>query len=324
MRAVVCSELSGPASLQVQEVPRPVAGAGQVMIEARAWGLNFADVLMSHGKYQTRPALPFVSGCEVAGVIAEVGPGVDRFEVGARVAALAPGGGFAEWVAVDAHKVLPLSDRMDFATGAGFFASYATALHGLKQRGQLCKGETLLVLAAGGGTGAAAVDVGTALGAQVIAVAGSAEKLAFAARRGARLINYRQTDVPEEIRRLTAGQDVDVVFDPVGGDLFDGVCRRVRWNGRYLVVGFASGRVPALPVNLCLVKGYSLVGVFTDEFMRRAPEESSSNAHLLNQLFDAGRLLPNIVTADGIGSISRMLLEVQQGTVTGKAVVRLT
>ncbi len=322
MDALVCSNLSGSDGLAVRRIPRPGPGPGEVLIEAQAWGLNYADALMSRGQYQTRREPPFVAGCEVSGVVVDTASDVSGIEKGDRVAALAPGDGFADFVCVDARRVMPLSNKMDFATGAGFYAGYATAMHALLQRGHLSAGETMMVLAAGGGTGLAAVDIGRALGAQVIGVAGSPEKLALAAERGALTINYRSADVAAEIRRLTDGRDLDVVFDPVGGDLFDLASRRVRWNGRYLVVGFASGRIPQFAVNLCLVKGYSLVGVFADEFMRREPEASLTNACRLNTLYDAGRLNPSIEVLDKMEAIPAALEAIERGRVLGKMVVR--
>ena len=322
MAALVCTGLDGPGDMVLQHVPRPSLKSGGVLIEAHAWGVNYADALMTRGKYQTRPEPPFIAGCELSGTVIDVADDVHGVEVGARVAALAPGGGFAEIVPADAYRVLPLSSHAEFATGAGFFSGYATAMHGLRQRAQLKAGETLLVLAAGGGTGLAAVDVGIALGAKVIAVAGSERKLTSAAAHGAQTIDYSRCDVGEEIRRMTGGEGVDVVFDPVGGDLFDRVCRRVRWNGRYLVVGFASGRIPSFPVNLCLVKGFSLVGVFADDFMRKEPAASLANARMLNDLLEQGRLSPQIKVVEGLRNIPKLLEDIEHGSLIGKVVVR--
>lgn len=295
MQAVVCRSYGPPENLTLEEVTDPRPGQGQVLIDVHSAGLNFPDTLQIAGKYQYQPPFPFTPGIEVAGRVAVVGEGVSSVAAGDRVLALPGVGGMAERVVADAVTVARIPAEMDFDTAAGFGLAYGTSYHALKQRGRLQSGETLLVLGAGGGVGLAAVEIGKALGARVIAAASSAEKLNVAGERGAdALINYSEESLKDRIKELTAGRGADVIYDPVGGDLFDQCTRAIGWKGRLLVVGFASGVIPKYPTNLALLKGCDVVGVFWGEFCKREPEQFRVNTVALLDLFDAGKLRPHV------------------------------
>ncbi len=263
MKAVLCKTLGPARDLVLEDVASPVPKKNEILLDVQAAGVNFPDTLIIEGKYQFQPPLPFSPGGEAAGVIAAVGERAGAFKVGDRVMALTGWGAFAEQVAVPFYNVMPIPEHMDFATAAAFGMTYGTSMHALKQRGQLQPGETLLVLGASGGVGLAAVEIGKAMGARVIAAASSAEKLAVAKAAGAdETIDYSQASLKEEIKRLTGGQGVDVIYDPVGGELFDQAVRGLAWQGRLLVVGFASGTIPQMAANLVLLKGAAVLGVF--------------------------------------------------------------
>jgi NADPH2:quinone reductase len=293
MKAVVCRASGPPESLILEDVPDPQPGAGQVLIDVYAAGLNFPDVLQIAGKYQFQPPFPFTPGAEVAGVVAEVGAGVTGVMKGDRVIGMPGIGGMAERAVVATDSVNPIPEGMDFAAASGFELAYGTSYYALKQRGQLQAGETLLVLGASGGVGLAAVEIGKAFGARVIAAAGSDEKLEVAKSHGADVVlNYSQTSLKDKVKELTGGKGADVIFDPVGGDLFDQSTRSINWNGRLLIVGFASGTIPKFPVNLALLKGCQIVGVFWGDFKRREPEVYRQNCRELRDLFCQGQLKP--------------------------------
>ncbi|HEV7999454.1 MAG TPA: NADPH:quinone oxidoreductase family protein, partial [Planctomycetaceae bacterium] len=249
MKAVLCRAFGPPESLTLEEVPDPQPGDGQILIDVYAAGLNFPDVLQIAGKYQFQPPFPFTPGAEVAGVVTAVGANVTSVKPGDRVMGMPGIGGMAERVVVTTDSINPMPEGMDFATASGFELAYGTSYHALKQRGQLKAGETLLVLGASGGVGLAAVEIGKAFGARVIAAAGSDEKLQVAKSHGADvLLNYSQASLKDKMKELTGGKGADVIFDPVGGDLFDQATRSINWNGRLLIVGFASGTIPKFPV----------------------------------------------------------------------------
>jgi NADPH2:quinone reductase len=322
MRAVLAREFASPAQLALEETPSPRAAAGQVVIAVKACGVNFMDGLIVEGKYQLKPPLPFSPGAEVAGVISEVGAGVTGLAVGARVLAATGYGGFAEQVAADAHAVIALPDSMDFATAAAFPIAYGTSYHALKDRAQLKAGETLLVLGAAGGVGLTAVEVGRLMGARVIACASSDEKLALARQYGAdALINYMSSDLRERVRELTGGKGVDVVYDPVGGSYAEAALRSLAYLGRYLVIGFASGEIPRIPLNLLLVKTVSLVGVFWGAFARAAPERSAANLAELLRWYGAGRLRPHVSGTFPLERFQEALEVVMNRKAKGKIVV---
>ncbi|MEE4818658.1 NADPH:quinone oxidoreductase family protein [Pseudomonas alliivorans] len=293
MKALLCKAFGPASTLVLEDIPAPDIKKNEILLDVRAAGVNFPDTLIIEGKYQFKPPFPFSPGGEAAGVISAVGEKVTHLKPGDRVMALTGWGSFAEQVAVPNYNVLPIPERMDFTIAAAFSMTYGTSMHALKQRANLQPGETLLVLGASGGVGLAAVEIGKALGARVIAAASSAEKLDVAKNAGAdELINYTDTNLKDEIKRLTNGNGVDVIYDPVGGDLFDQAIRAIAWNGRLLVVGFASGRIPELPVNLALLKGASVVGVFWGSFAQRQPQDNAANFKQLFAWFEEGKLKP--------------------------------
>ncbi|WP_057436254.1 NADPH:quinone oxidoreductase family protein [Pseudomonas syringae group genomosp. 3] len=297
MKALLCKTFGPASTLVLEDVPNPEIKKNEILLDVHAAGVNFPDTLIIEGKYQFKPPFPFSPGGEAAGVIAAVGENVSHLKPGDRVMALTGWGSFAEQVAVPHYNVLPIPQSMDFTTAAAFSMTYGTSMHALKQRANLQPGETLLVLGASGGVGLAAVEIGKALGARVIAAASSAEKLEVARNAGAdELINYSETSLKDEVKRLTNGNGADVIYDPVGGDLFDQAIRAIAWNGRLLVVGFASGRIPDLPVNLTLLKGASVVGVFWGSFAQRQPQDNAANFKQLFAWFEEGKLKPLVST----------------------------
>jgi NADPH:quinone reductase len=324
MKAVVCRAFGPPESLALEEVPEPRPAEGQVLIDVYAAGLNFPDVLQIAGKYQFEPPFPFTPGAEVAGVVSEIGPGVTGIKPGDRVIAMTGIGGMAERAVAAADSVNPLPEGMDFAAASGFELAYGTSYYALKQRGQLKGGETLLVLGASGGVGLAAVEIGKAFGARVIAAAGSDDKLAIAKRHGADLlVNYGQSSLKDQVKELTGGKGADVIFDPVGGDLFDQASRSINWNGRLLIVGFASGTIPKFPVNLALLKGCQLVGVFWGDFKRREPQNYQQNCRELRDLFKAGDLKPLVSREFPLAQYAEALNLFVNRQAVGKVVLRI-
>jgi NADPH2:quinone reductase len=298
VKAVLCREYGPPATLTVEEVPPLTAGAGQVIVSVKAAGVNFPDLLIIQNKYQVKPALPFSPGGEVAGVVKEVGGGVTHLAPGDRVMAITTYGGFAEEACAQASRVVLMPEVMDFATAAAFGLTYGTADHALADRAAIASGETLLVLGAAGGVGIAAVEIGKALGARVIACASSAGKIAVCREHGAdEAINYAAEDLRERIKELTAGRGVDVVLDPVGGMYSEPALRSLAWRGRLLVVGFAAGEIPRIPLNLTLLKGCSIVGVFWGDFTRREPARFAERMRHLCRWYEEGKLRPHISLA---------------------------
>jgi NADPH2:quinone reductase len=295
MRAVICRELTGVGGLEcVTDWPEPQAAAGEVVIDVQAAALNFPDLLMIQGLYQERPPLPFVVGTEMAGVVATVGEGVTQFAPGDRVVA-ACGRTLAERVAAKAALVLPAPANLSFEQASGICITYFTTMHALKQRAQLQAGETLLVLGAAGGVGTTAVELGKQMGATVIAAASTAEKLELARRLGAdHTINYTTEDLRERLKTITGGRGVDVAYDPVGGALAEPALRSMAWQGRYLVIGFAGGDIPKVPLNLPLLKGCSIVGVYWGSFAQRERDVQRQNMAELWRLFAAGSLSPSV------------------------------
>ncbi len=278
MKAVICEEFGPISQLKFSEMPDPQAEKGQVVIDVEASGVNFPDGLLVQGLYQMQPDFPFVPGSEVAGTVSELGDGVSHLSVGQRVIAVNNLGGYAEKMCVSARQVIPLPEGIPATEAAALVTAHATAHHALKQRAKLRPGETLVVTGAAGGTGLAAVQIGKALGANVIAVCSTEEKLALAKEHGADiLINYQQQDLKETLKEITEGRGADVVYECVGGDAFDACSRSMAWGGRLLVVGFASGEIPKFPVNLALVKGYSLEGVFWGSFTQHEPQVFADN-----------------------------------------------
>ncbi|TGD76045.1 NADPH:quinone oxidoreductase family protein [Mangrovimicrobium sediminis] len=294
MKAIVC-RAHGPAeTLELaQDWPEPECGPGEVLLEVKAAGLNFPDLLMIQGKYQTQPDLPFVPGAECAGVVLAVGEGVTRFRPGDKVISAGTHQAFAARRAVPEADVYPMPEGLNFVQAAGVSLTYFTSYHALKQRANLQPGETLLVLGAAGGVGATAVEIGKLMGAHVIAAASSEEKLALCRQLGAdEVINYSEVDLKSTLKTMTGGRGVDVVYDPVGGDFTEAALRNMAWNGRYLVIGFASGPIPKIPLNLALLKGCAIVGVFYGRFTGEEPECNQRNVEELWALFAQGKLKP--------------------------------
>jgi len=321
VRAIVCTELGPASQLSVMEVDDPVAAAGEVVVDVVAAGLNFPDTLIIEGRYQFKPDLPFVPGGEAAGVISAVGDGVGHLSVGQRVIALSTYGAFAEKWAVPATGVIPIPDALDFESAAGFGLTYGTSYHALVQRARLQPSEKLLVLGAAGGVGSAAIEIGKHLGAEVIAAASTTEKLAFAADLGAdHLVDYTTENLRDRIKEITGGSGVDVVYDPVGGDLTEQAFRSLAWNGRHLVVGFAAGEIPELPVNLALLKGASLVGVFWGRSLSEEPRRASQNFVELTELANAGVIHPRVSQRFTLDRYEEAFAVFEGRSVMGKAI----
>ncbi len=324
MKALLC-KAHGPASdLVLEEVASPAPKKNEILLDVHAASVNFPDTLIIEGKYQFKPPLPFSPGGEAAGVVSAAGESAGGFKAGDRVMALTGWGSFAEQVAVPAYNVMPIPEGMDFVTASAFGMTYGTSMHALRQRGQLQPGETLLVLGASGGVGLAAVEIGKAMGARVIAAASSADKLETARAAGAdELIDYSQASLKDEIKRLTAGKGVDVIYDPVGGDLFDQAVRGLAWNGRLLVVGFASGRIPELPVNLVLLKGGAVLGVFWGSFAQRQPADNAANFQQLFTWFAEGKLKPLVSKTYPLAEAGEAIEQLASRKAVGKLVVKV-
>jgi len=322
MKAVLCKAFGPPESLVIEDIEPLRPGKGQVVISVKACGVNFPDTLIIQGKYQSRPPFPFIPGSEVAGIVKEVGEGVDTVNVGDRVIAFTGVGGFAEEVIADAPRLIPMPRNMDFITASAFVLTYGTSHHALKDRAQLKPGETLLVLGAAGGVGLAAVEIGKVMGAHVIAAASSDEKLEICKQHGAdEVINYASEDLKERIKQLTGGKGVDVAFDPVGGDYSEPVLRSMAWGGRFLVIGFAAGDIPRIPLNLPLLKVYSIVGVFWGSFMERDPKHGQENLMELISLLAEGKLKPHVSATYPLEHVAEALNDLMERKVTGKAVL---
>jgi NADPH2:quinone reductase len=324
MKAVLCKAFGPADTLVLEEVASPEPKKNEILIDVHAAAVNFPDTLIIEGKYQFKPPFPFSPGGEAAGVVAAVGEKVSHLKPGDRVMALTGWGSFAEQVAVPAYNVMPIPKGIDFNSAAAFGMTYGTSMHALKQRANLQPGETLLVLGASGGVGLAAVEIGKAMGARVIAAASSAEKLEVAKAAGAdALINYSEENLKERVKELTGGQGADVIYDPVGGDLFDAAMRAINWNGRLLVVGFASGRIPELPVNLALLKGASVVGVFWGSFAQRQPQDNLANFQQLFAWYAEGKLKPLVSQTFPLERAADAINALANRTAVGKVVVEV-
>lgn len=295
MKAILCSQYCGPDDLVLADVPDPVAAPGEVVIAIKAAALNFFDLLMIQGKYQIKPPFPFSPAAEVAGMIESVGDGVTDLKVGDRVVASVGHNGAREKVAVPAMQAVKIPDNLDYDRAAGIIIIYGTALHALEDRARPKPGETLAVLGAAGGTGLAACELGKLMGLKVIACASSDEKLAFAQQHGAELtLNYAKDDLKEGLKKLTGGKGVDIVFDPVGGSYAEAALRSVAWEGRFLVIGFAAGDIPKIPLNLALLKGCDIRGVFWGAWARLNPEKNRANLQKLVQWTAEGKISSHV------------------------------
>jgi len=324
MKAVLCKAYGGPETLVVEDVPSPPIGRRDVRIAVHAAGLNFPDTLIIQGKYQFKPPFPFSPGMEVAGIVLETGPEVTLVEPGQRVMATTGHGGFAEEAVATEQNVFPIPDRMTFEEAAGFPITYGTTYHALVDRAHLKAGEWLLVHGAGGGVGLNAVELGRVLGARVIATAGSASKLALAKEYGAEhLIDYSQEKIRDRVKEITGGKGADVIYDPVGGDVFDESMRSINWEGRLLVIGFAAGRIPEVPANLVLLKGCQIVGVFWGAFAAREPMRNRANFQALLKLFEEGRLKPYVSGHYKLTDVATAMNALLARKIGGKAVIQV-
>jgi NADPH2:quinone reductase len=322
MKAVLCKAYGSPETLVIEDVESPTPGRGQVVVTVKACGVNFPDTLIIRGLYQFKPPPPFSPGSEVAGIVKAVGEGVETVKPGDRVIAFGAFGGFAEEMLADAGAVLPVPAAMDFETAASIVMTYGTDLHALKDRGHLQPGETLLVLGAAGGIGLAAVELGKVMGARVIAAASTDEKLAICRQHGAdAVINYGNEDLKGRIYALTGGQGVDVVVDPVGGATSEPALRGMAWNGRFLVVGFTAGEIPRIALNLPLLKGCAIVGVFWGSFAARYPRQNKENLRELLGWFEAGQLKSRISARYPLARAADALNAISERKVMGKAVL---
>jgi NADPH2:quinone reductase len=318
----MCKAFGSPETLVVEDVASPTPGRGQVVVAVKACGVNFPDTLIIRGLYQFKPPLPFSPGSEVAGIVTKVGEGVETVKRGDRVIAFGAFGGFAEEMLVEVGAVVPMPAGMDFDVAASIVMTYGTDLHALKDRAHLQPGETLLVLGAAGGIGLGAVEIGKVMGARVIAAASSDEKLAICRQHGAdAVINYSNEDLKERLSALTDRQGVDVIVDPVGGAYSELALRGMAWNGRFLVIGFTAGEIPRIPLNLPLLKGCSIVGVFWGSFAARQPGHNQDNLRQLMSWFEAGRLKSRVSARYPLERAADALNDILRRKVIGKAVL---
>lgn len=321
MKAIICNSYGPIENLEYGEMPDPVPGPNDVIVESEAIGVNFPDGLLVQGLYQAKPETPFVPGMELVGRITETGDEVEGHSVGDRVAAISMMGAYAEKVAVPASNLLPLPDEADASEVTALLCGYGTAHHALKQRGQLKSGETLVVTGAAGLTGLAAVQIGKAMGAKVVAIASSEEKRNLCLENGADIaIGYE--NLKDALKTATDGKGADVVFDVVGGDAFDACARAMAWGGRLLVVGFASGTIPQFPVNLSLVKGYSVVGVFWGNFTAREPKVFADNVRELMGWHASGRIRPHVEAVYPLDKAAEALCFIHDRKAVGKIVLK--
>ncbi len=322
MKAIVCKEFGLPSNLVLEEIAPPSPKEKEVLVAVKACGVNFPDTLIIQGLYQFKPELPFTPGSDIAGVVKAVGEGVKHVKPGDEVFGFVLNGGFAEEVVVPASACFPKPQQMDFSIAASFMMAYGTSYHALKDRGNLKSGETLVVLGASGGVGLAAVELGKLMGARVIAAASSKDKLALCTSYGAdETINYNEEDLKEKIKELTNGKGADVIYDPVGGTYAKAAVRAMAWEGRYLIVGFAAGDIPRIPLNLALLKGSSLVGVFWGSFAMKTPKKNMENTMQLMQWYGAGKLNPHIHKVYSLEDAPKALEEMMERKVKGKVVI---
>ena len=324
MKALVCNELGPTDNLTLEERPTPVPGKGEILVDVKAAGVNFPDVLTVQGKYQFKPELPFVPGVEVAGIIAAVGEGVTSRKVGERVIATLPIGGFSEQCIGSEYGSFGMGETMSYEQAAGFAITYGTSYYALKQQAKIQPGETLLVLGAAGGVGIATIQIAKAMGATVIAAASTEEKLDFACEAGADLrINYSEENLKDQVKALTGGKGVDVIYDPVGGDFSEQAFRAIAWDGRFLVIGFASGPIPAIPLNLMLLKGASVVGVFWGAWAARFPSESQNNFDELIRMIDSGQFSPLVTEVYPLDQYKAAFASISERRAKGKVILSM-
>lgn len=323
MKAVLCTRLGGPDDLELRDISNPVAGPGEAVVKIKAAALNFFDTLIIAGKYQIKPQLPFSPSAEFAGIVENLGPGASGLKEGDRVMGYVSYGAARERVAIAADALVKLPDGIDFDRAAGLCVIYGTAYHALKDRGRLAAGETLAVLGASGGTGLAAVEIGKLMGARVIACASSDEKLKFARQHGAdEGVNYASEDLREALKRLTDGRGVDVAYDPVGGRLAEAAVRSLVWLGRYLVIGFAAGEIPQLPLNFVLLQSRDIVGVHWGAWIAREPQAHRANMMQLLRWCAEGKLSSHVHAVYPLDKAVDALKDIAARRVLGKAILR--
>jgi NADPH:quinone reductase len=323
MKAINCDEWGMPHTLKLKDLQLAAPAAGEVQVEVHAAGVNFPDVLIIQKKYQVQPPLPFVPGAELAGVVTALGEGVTHLKVGDKVVSFCGTGAFATHANVSAAVTAPLAPGMSFDLGAAFTLTYGTSWHAVRDRAALKEGETMLVLGAAGGVGLAAVEIGKAIGARVIAAASSDEKLAVCKAHGADvLINYQTQDLREAIKAACGGKGPDVIYDPVGGPMAEAAFRSIGWRGRYLVVGFAAGEIPALPWNLALLKGASIMGVFWGEFAKREPKANFAGIKEMLGWMQEGKIRPLVSKTYALADTPQALIDLHERRATGKLVIR--
>lgn len=322
MRALICKEFGPFENLEVAEVDAPPLNEGFVQVDVKAAGVNFPDILLVEGKYQAQPPFPFIPGTECAGIVSELGKGASGFKPGDRVIVATMLGGFAEQAVAPAAQVIPIPDSMSFEHAAAFTTIYGTSYHALKQRAKLQPGESVLVLGAAGGVGLATVQLAKAMGAKVIAAASSDEKLAIAREAGAdELINYTTEDLKARVREITGNKGVDVVYDPVGGDYSETALRSTGWGARYLVIGFAAGPIPKIPLNLALLNSRDILGVFWGAWAGRNPRENAMNMKELFDLYEAGKIVPHISAAYPLEEFAKAFADIMERRVKGKVIL---
>ncbi|MEB2786032.1 NADPH:quinone oxidoreductase family protein [Algoriphagus persicinus] len=324
MRAMICEEFGSLENLKVGELPDPKPGKNQVLIKVAVCGVSFPDLLIIQNKYQFQPELPYSPGGEVVGEIIELGEKVENLQVGDRVLSLCRWGGFAEKVAVDIDRIFVIPDGIPSEVAASSLYSFSTSYHALKDRANLLQGETLLVLGAAGAIGMAGVELGKAMGAKVIAAASSDEKLALCKSKGAdEIINYESEDLKTRIKELTQGTGADVILDPVGGNYTEPALRGIAWKGRYLIVGFANGEIPQIPMNLPLLKGCAIVGVFWGNFLKQEPELNRDNMNQLYQWLEEGKIIGKPIQEYELKNAKNALLALQDRSNFNKGIVRV-
>ena len=324
MKAALCKSLDGPQSLALETLPEPKAKSGQAIVRVKAVGLNFADTLITRGKYQFKPDLPFVPGMEAAGDVERVADENSEISPGQKVMAYVNWGGAAEKIAVDMKALVPVPDAVPMTVVAGLSVTYGTAMHGLRERGRLQAGETVVVTGAAGGAGQAAIEIAKLMGARVIAVASSPEKCVIAKAAGADdTILFPGTDLKADVRALTGGNGADVVYDCIGGEASEPLVRALAWQGRFLVVGFAAGEIPKIPLNLLLLRGAEMAGVFWGESVRRDPPGHRANMLQLLDWVAAGRLAPRVHATYPLERIVEALGVLERREATGKVVLTI-
>lgn len=322
MKAIVCETLGPPSNLQFKEIQDPMPSPKEVVIKMKACAINFPDTLIIQGKYQLRPELPFSPGSDISGIVHSVGTEVTKFKIGDEVFGVIPYGGMAELVAADTKNIFPIPSGMPFTIAASFLYAYGTSLHALKDRAQLKAGETIVIMGASGGVGLAAVDLAKQMGARVIACASTEEKLRLCRQYGAdELINYTEEDLKARIKELTQGKGADVIYDPVGGTYSEAALRATAWGGRYLVVGFAAGSIPKIPLNLALLKGCQIVGVFWGRFTKEDPEKNLANSLQIMQWFHQGKITPHIHRTYRLEEAPEAIQQMMDRRVMGKLIL---